>query len=281
MAGTVSINRRRALKASATAIAAAGGIGLPPSVIAQANGGVDLSRSPTEEPPLFSVLATGTHWSASDAPIPQAPGRTAEGRHGWQHRPLRGIAPNRFSIVRESGESILAIDVKASASALTYRFQLPPSRATLRWRWRAEQFPERAEPGLKERDDFAARLYLMFDLPEARLSFADRLALATAGLVQGEPVPAATLVYLLHQGRTTDQPIASPFTDRVAMWVVRGGAQPNRWYDESRNWQQDFQRAFGQRYPGPVPAPVAIAVGADGDQTGASFRSFWGDLSFS
>jgi len=272
MAGSVGVGRRRALKAYAAAIAAACGTGRPPVVIAQAGGLV--------EPPRFSALAVGTHWGAAGDADPQSAGRTADGRHGWLHRPLRGIAPNRFSIVHDAGESILAVDVKASASALTYRFQSAPSQPILRWRWRAERFPERAEPGVKERDDFAARLYLMFDLPEARLTLADRLALATAGLLQGEPVPAATLVYLLHQGPTTDQPIVSPFTDRVAMWVARGNAQAGRWYEESRNWQQDFQRAFGRRYPGPTPAPVAIAVGADGDQTGASFRALWGDLSF-
>lgn len=280
MAGTVSVGRRRALRTSAAAIAAASGTGLLPEASARAD---DLASSGpflTDEPPPFSALAAGTHWETADAATSQPSGRGGDSQHGWLHRRLRGITPNRFSIVHEAGKSILAVDVQASASALTYRFQSAPSRPTLRWRWRAEQFPERAEPGLKARDDFAARLYLMFDLPEARLSFADRLALATAGLLQGEPVPAATLVYLLHQGRTTDHPIASPFTDRVVMWVARGDAQAGRWYEESRNWQQDFQRAFGQRYPGPISAPVAIAVGADGDQTGASFRAMWGDLSF-
>jgi len=121
----------------------------------------------------------------------------------------------------------------------------------------------------------------MFDLPEDRLSLTDRVMLGSASLIQRERVPAATLVYLLHAESSDDRPVASPFTDRVMMIVARPQAFAGRWYVEARDWQRDFQTAFGARYPGIPPSPTAVAVGADGDQTGAVFSARFGDLVFS
>lgn len=202
--------------------------------------------------------------------------------HGsaWRHRALRGIAPNRFVLVDEGSAAHLRVEVNGSASALVARLPGGVRGETLRWRWRADGFPERAALGIREADDFAARVYLMFDLPDSRLSWSDRLVLRSAALLQGEPVPAVTLAYLLHAGDARAESVVSPFSDRVAMFVARSHARPGHWYDETRLWKQDFERAFGSRYPGPVPMPFAIAVGADGDQTGARFNSAFGDVTF-
>lgn len=241
-------------------------------------------------PSPFSVMPAGGWFPPGEAltaspnrdRLSHGTGPQVDTPHGsaWRHRALRGIAPNRFVLVDEGPATHLRVEVNGSASALVARLPGGVRGETLRWRWRADAFPERAAFGIREADDFAARVYLMFDLPDSRLSWSDRLVLRSAALLQGEPVPAVTLVYLLHAGDARAEPLLSPFSDRVAMFVARSHARPGLWYGETRLWKQDFERAFGIRYPGAIPMPFAIAVGADGDQTGARFNSAFGDMVF-
>lgn len=282
----MTMGRRRALclfKHGLT-IAAVAGAGAGWTVSAQTRAAAEQGAKAGVQPPRFSELADGTRFPLADrGPEPSGSPREAVVRgltEGWRHRALRGITPNRFSIVEDEGNRVLRVEVLESASALVSRLNGPVEASMLRWRWRADGFPERASLGERARDDFAARVYLMFELPDSRLSLTDRLALAGAALIQGESVPAVSLVYLLHAGTADDRVVMSPFSDRVAMWAARAHAQAGQWYAEERDWKVDFERAFGSRYPGPVPSPVAIAVGADGDQTRASFSARFGDLRF-
>ena len=259
--------------AQASAVTGAGPGIQPPRFSEQTAGRVIL---PSDEP-----AAAGHAASASRSPGPPGVGTVSDERDEWRHRRVRGVAANRYRLINDQDTVVLGVDVAASASALIARLRAPLRGRLMRWRWRAEGFPPLAAVGQRERDDFAARVYLMFDLPDDRLSLADRVVLGGASLLQGERVPAATLVYLLHAGPADERLVPSPFTDRVVMRVARAEAVAGQWYDEECDWQHDFQRAFGSRYPGPTPTPVAVAVGSDGDQTGAVFSARFGDLVFS
>lgn len=265
----------------------AGGLGLSMSQSGSASAPARARAGSGElhYPPRFSDQAAGRVFPAPDQPptSEEMAGARQSGRESgiWRHQRLRGITPNRFHLLDDEGTVVLGVDVAASASALIARLRDSVRGSALSWRWRSDGFPKNAAVGQRDRDDFAARVYLMFDLPEDRLSFADRVMLAGASLLQRERVPAATLVYLLHAGSDDERPVPSPFTDRVVMMVARRQALAGRWYLEERDWQRDFQNAFGSRYPGPVPSPAAVAVGADGDQTGAVFSARFGDLVFS
>jgi hypothetical protein len=57
------------------------------------------------------------------------------------------------------------------------------------------------------------------------------------------------------------------------MLVSRAQAQAGRWYQETRDLAADFQAAFGAEYGAGLPPIEAIAVGADGGQTGARFSA--------
>lgn len=233
----------------------------------------------------FSVLPTGLQWSDS-----------AERHGGWQRQTVASITSNRFSIANDpasepaalaqalAGEGAglapraLRIDVDQSAAVLVYRFAAGPQRVQrLSWRWRADGFPP-GEPGVRSRDDFAARLYLMFDYPIERVPVARRWLLRAARAIHDPALPAATLVYLLHDRPVGPGPIDSPYSSRVRMLLPRPQAQAGRWYQESRDLAADFQAAFGAEYGAGLPPIEAIAVGADGDQTGARFSAWFGDL---
>ncbi|MEZ5740381.1 MAG: DUF3047 domain-containing protein [Burkholderiaceae bacterium] len=148
----------------------------------------------------------------------------------------------------------------------------------LRWRWSVHGRPARSRLGDKAGDDFAARLYLVFDYPLDRVPWAQRLGIRIARGLYGDQIPAAAICYVWHPEAATDTMIDSPYTSRVKMIVARGGAREDRWHDESRDIATDFRRAFGQEY-GPGVAPLqAVLVSADTDQGGGEVTAFFGDI---
>lgn len=229
-------------------------------------------------PSRFSSLAPGAGWTDRGASLA-----------GWHHQQSASITPNQFSVAPDpagqlgsSNGPVLWAQVDGSASALIYRFEPGPLVAErLAWRWRSDRFPP-GQPGVRAADDFAARIYLMFDYPLERLPLGDRWLLRAGRALHDPALPAATLVYLLYDRKASPDPIDSPYTRRVRMIVAREQAQPDRWYEESRDIAKDFRAAFGSEYgQGPTPALTALAVGADGDQTRASFNTWFGDLHLS
>jgi hypothetical protein len=231
--------------------------------------------------PPFSGFAQDTVFEPRADPI-------SPGLMTWVHRPVRGISPNEIRIVIDpGGVPALRIQVKRSASALVYTIPMGEVQATanqlhdkpwLCWRWRASAFPSGAVLGEKSGDDFAARVYLMFDYPLSKVPALEGLGLRMARLLHDATLPAATLVYLLHQGADAGSFIPSPYTGRVRMRVASPQAKEGQWLRVCRNVPQDFQAAFGAEF-GPGTAPLqAIAVGADGDQTSAELTAEFGDL---
>ncbi|MEN9775484.1 MAG: hypothetical protein RL322_2554 [Pseudomonadota bacterium] len=225
-------------------------------------------------PSRFSLLPPETQWSASSMMS-----------QGWRIQPVRGIDPTEFQLARPDGESVgrpagpfLKMQVRASAAALVHALA-PEARGPKRidWHWRADAFPS-GEPGDRSRDDFAARLYLLFDYPLDRVPWQQRWLIRAARAIHDSSLPAASLVYLLHDRPHPAAPLVSPYSDRVRMIVARAEARAGVWYAETRDVLADFQSAFGDEYGPGMPALRAVAVGADGDQTGARFTSWFGDV---
>ncbi|MCL4744705.1 MAG: DUF3047 domain-containing protein [Burkholderiaceae bacterium] len=198
---------------------------------------------------------------------------------GWSERELGGIARNRFSLVSDGGVTVLRIDSQSSASSLIHPVSGVAARARrVRWSWWVDAYPARDALGEKRGDDFAARVYLLFDYPLERVPTAQRWLLRLANVLHGDEVPAASICYVLDPRAPTGTMFASPYTERVRMIVVRSTRELGRWWSEERDVAQDFARAFGAEH-GPGVAPIrAIVVASDTDQSGARVQARFGDV---
>jgi hypothetical protein len=75
--------------------------------------------------------------------------------------------------------------------------------------------------------------------------------------------------------------MASPYTSRVQVKVIRSAPLSATGWQEDRDLEADFQRAFGSEY-GPGMAPVAaVALAADTDQSGSRVSAWFSDLRWS
>lgn len=254
--------RRRAAVAGAlllTAGAAARAQALPAAADPAA------SAAPPPEParpllPRFSSAAPG-------AALPA----------GWVHETLPKVErANRHALVADDGVTVLQVQSRASASSLVAVLPgTPPVLATLAWRWKVSRALSGSDLRHKAGDDYAARLYVLFDLPLAALSFGDRLRIQAARSLSGRDIPTAALCYVWGQAQPPGTIAPNPYTDRVRMVVVDSGpAFAGQWRSVQRDLARDWQQAFG----GPMPGVRAVAVAADTDNTGEQVEAWFGDV---
>jgi hypothetical protein len=231
---------------------------------------------------LLALAAAVPAWGAPQgddllprfSTAPPAPGAPP----GWRHETLPKVErANAYEIVSEGdGARVLRITSSASASSLA----AAPARHTatqpmLRWRWRVSRALSGSDLRTKAGDDYAARLYVLFDLPLDRLPLGDRLRLQAARALSGRDIPAAALCYVWGTAQPVGTSAPNPYTDRVRMVVAESGdAHAMQWRTVERDLRADWQAAF----TGEMPPLLGIAVGADTDNTGEAVQAWFGDV---
>lgn len=198
---------------------------------------------------------------------------------GWRHQEVPGVSrPNSFAIVDVEHERVLRIQSTASASMQIAPVDIDPARMPyLKWRWRVAHALRKSDIRSRENDDYAARVYVFFDLPVERLSFGDRLRIQTARLMSRTELPTAALCYVWGNVQEVGETGWNAYTDRLRMIVVdSGNVHAGQWRNVQRHVGQDWAEAFG----GPAPRVSGIALGCDTDNTGDDTVAWFGDLAF-
>lgn len=224
--------------------------------------------------PSPPALADG----ASITPFATAP-LGADVPPGWEVTKLPKVPrTTTYRIVDDGGVRVLQAEAHASMAGLTHRLKLDPrALPRLAWRWKVDRIVETGVFGTKRGDDFAARVYVLFDYDVSRLSFATRMKLTLARTLYGDAVPAAALCYVWDARAPEGATAWSPFTDRMRMIVATSGAaRTGQWVTVERDVAADFRAAFGEDAP-PI---IAVAVATDTDNTGESVTAWYGAPAF-
>lgn len=203
----------------------------------------------------------------------------AEVPPGWEVTKLPKVPRTTvYRIVDDGGVRVLQAEARASMAGLTHRLHVDPrNNPRLTWRWKVSRVVDRGAFGTKHGDDFAARVYVLFDYDVARLSFATRMKLKLARTLYGDAVPAAALCYVWDARAPEGTSAWSPFTDRMRMIVATSGAtRAGQWVTVERDVAADFRAAFGEEAP-PI---IAVAVATDTDNTGEAVTAWYGDVQF-
>jgi hypothetical protein len=196
---------------------------------------------------------------------------------GW--RPLRP-APNApdtvYSVVDENGVRVLKALADRSMSGLVHETRVDLRRTPiLQWRWKVASVVADADLTRRSGDDYAARVYVLFDYPANRLSLATRAKLTLVETLYGQKIPTAAINYVWDNRAPVGSIHPNAYTDRARMIVLRSGPdQAERWVDERRDVAADFRAAFGED----PPDVIGIAVATDTDNTGARAVAWFGDL---
>ena len=262
------LNRRQTISLLALGSSAAAPALVPSALHAQ-----DANAAPTQQ------QQQQPQSDGSAQPIPPF-SRAALGDEvppGWTHQRLPKVErANLFSIVEDGARRVLQVQSAQSSSSWVHRLDLDAGqRPWLHWQWKVSRALAGSDLRSKDGDDFAARLYVFFDLPPERLSLGDRLKLAAARALSGSELPAAALCYAWGHAQPVGASGPNPYTDRVRMVILDSqDAQAGRWRSHARDLRRDWAEAFG----GAMPRVGGVAVGADTDNTGSAVTTWFGDL---
>jgi len=207
---------------------------------------------------------------------PSAPGDVPE---GWRPLEFPGIDEHtRYSVEGASGGFRLRADSSASASALYRRLDLDPLEyPILAWRWRVEGVIEKGDARTREGDDYAARVYVLFEYEPEKTGYLDRIKYRLAEAIYGIEPPGLAIDYIWANRLEKGAAIANAYTERVMMVAVESGAgHAGEWRSEERNVYDDYKRLFGAE----PPRIKGIAVMADSDNTKESAVSYYDDIIF-
>lgn len=197
----------------------------------------------------------------------------------WQIEHLnKEFAPTRYGLrVWDGVPAVEAIAVKSMA-LLARPVEVDLQRTPmLCWRWRVNAPLKTADMTRKSGDDYAARVYLSFEVPPETLGLGTRLALKLARSLRGSQVPDAAVNYVWDNTHPVGTGQANAYTDRARMLVLRtGGADAGKWVAERRDVAADFSSAFGH-------APrrlTGLALASDTDNTGEEAHAGFADFAF-
>jgi hypothetical protein len=197
---------------------------------------------------------------------------------GWRPLALPRVPAPEFSLVTDAGVTVLRSRAPAAAGTVAHELDAAPARTpVLSWRWKVDRVVGGANLAEKSGDDFAARVYVFFDVPVDALPAGARLKALLARTIWGRELPTAAICYVWDNRHPVGTSRWNPYTDRVRTVVLRSGAA-GAWAAESRDLEADFRAAFGEQWTGPVPRVTGIAAGNDTDQTGEAVTAWFGDF---
>ncbi len=198
---------------------------------------------------------------------------------GWQ--PLKRApkaADTVYHLILDDGQVVLEAMAAHSMSGLSWPVRVKLGEyPLLRWRWKVSDVVKKADMSKKSGDDYAARIYVMFDYPLKKLPLGTRTKLQLASKLYGRAIPTAALNYVWDNRHPVGTVQANKYTDRARMIVLQSGtAKAGQWVTETRNLADDFRAAFGEE----PPDVVAIALASDTDNTGETVTAWYGDMTF-
>jgi hypothetical protein len=223
--------------------------------------GTSMNLAGAAEVPAFSAMA---------------PGASIE---GWQPlRPAPNAPDTRYALVKEGDRTVLKAEAQASMSGLVHTVRVDLRKTPfLRWRWKIAAPLNSADMREKAGDDYAARIYVMFDYPIEKLPFGTRAKLKLGEALYGQKLPTAALNYIWDNRQPVGTIQPNTYTDRARMIVVESGAgKAGQWVTETRDLRVDFRAAFGEE----APDVIAVALATDTDNTGENVVAWYGDLQF-
>jgi hypothetical protein len=199
---------------------------------------------------------------------------------GWTHQRLPKVdRGNDYDIEADDDRRVLHVRSASSASSWVARLDTDLSSTPwLHWQWKVSRSLPGSDLRVKKGDDYAARLYIFFDLPLDRLSLTDRLRIQAARVLSGAEIPAAALCYVWGNAQAVGATGWNPYTDRVRMIVLNSkDGEAAKWRTHARDVRKDWAEAF----EGPVPHVSGVGIGSDTDNTSDRVDTWFSDLRFS
>jgi hypothetical protein len=196
---------------------------------------------------------------------------------GWQTMTFRGIRNTEYKLVRiDEITSIQAIADNSSSGLIYENFIDLNEFPIIEWSWRVENILQNGDVTSKSGDDYAARIYVIFDYDLQNLSWGQRNLIRALRTFYGK-VPARAINYIHASHADVGLVVPNPYTELVTMVVVDSGEQNvGTWQTFRRNIYDDYVAIYGEK----PPKIGGLAIMTDSDDTGEKAVAYFGDIRF-
>jgi hypothetical protein len=166
----------------------------------------------------------------------------------WQVVRLnKKVAPTTYRSATVAGTGAIEAKANKSMALLARPLRVDLARTPiLCWRWLIDAPVAKADLRKKSGDDYAARIYVAFDIPDDKLGAGTRMKLSLGRRMFGGNLPDAALNYVWDNKHAVGTRAKSPYTDRAELIVAEtGGARAGGWVRSGPMW------------PPTLPVPLA------------------------
>jgi hypothetical protein len=184
----------------------------------------------------------------------------------------------RYSLVEDSGNVVVKASSSRSASGLVRRIRIDPKKyPVVSWRWKISKIYSKGDITQKKRDDYPARIYIIFGNDAKPSTFIKKAKRRAYRLLYGEYPPSGAINYIWANNTPEGTIASNPYAIQSKMIVVQSGENKvNTWIEEEKNVYEDYKKIFGNE----PPMISAVGIMTDTDDTGESALSFYGDIVF-
>jgi hypothetical protein len=179
-------------------------------------------------------------------------------RPDWERQTFRKRSETLYEVIELEGRGGLRAWSRGSASGLVMRKGIDPLEfPLLEWRWKVQNIHEKGDARVRDGDDYAARIYVIFQ--------------------SGFWARPKVLNYIWANRLPVGQQLPNSYYSGAMMIAVQsGGEHVGAWKTERRNLLEDYRRAFGSE-----PTMIeAVAVMTDSDDTGGAAVAYYDFIRF-
>lgn len=209
--------------------------------------------------PIFLLLfITATALAESEPPIKEFSFSEENPFDGWKEKIFKGKVEYTIEEEPDGNRYVHAASSDAS-SGYYHRLSFnAKDNPMISWKWKVRKFPDK-EPGdfvMKEKDDFAVRVYVVFP--------------------SGSIPASKCLEYIWDEFEEQGGVYASPYSENIQIFVLRSGKmKKDNWVYEERNVYEDYYEAFGYY---PKLSVGAVAFMTDSDSVGGTSEACYDEI---
>lgn len=177
---------------------------------------------------------------------------------GWSSRDKENMIKT-YTVQAEAENKFLHADSRGTSVQIGYekKWELKDF-PILRWRWRAQTFPEGTNEREKSGNDNVLAAYVVFG---------------------GWPIPSS-IKYVWSDTLPAGETFDSPHSSKTKVVVVRSGrSMIGKWIAEERNVLADYRSLFGEGEKNPTARGIALLT--DSDNTNTRAVGDYGDITIS
>jgi hypothetical protein len=167
---------------------------------------------------------------------------------GWSSRDKENMI-RVYTVQTEGANKFLHADSRGISVQIGYEKKWELNHfPSLRWRWRAQTFPEGTNEREKSGNDNVLAVYVVFG---------------------GWPIPSS-IKYVWSDTLPVGEILDSPHSSKTKVVVVRSGrSMIGKWVTEERNVLADYRSIFGEEEKNPAAKGIALLTDSDNTNTRA------------